>query len=347
MFSSKLGIINIFCVFFVDSEFEMNVFAFVFRIDCTALKPQIESVEQQIVAAKKDFPSWDNGMALNDLKTQKKRLVICENQVNMVNTALVSVLEKNFLDKYHNVAKVVHGLVEKIKWCDPTTISDNFSLEAKKASLKEVEDGVKESHEKLPPLQEAFKVLKGVPDYSTKLNEHGETLSKILNDLMIVETNHKRMQAQFNDLADLWRSFDKDSDEIGGWLKDFETIVRSETLSQINLPDLQQKIQETQNLLRDVASCEAKLKSLNDTSNKIVKISPESRTGQTYVHLSHRVAAVAKFVNSLKDKLSDLSSNKEKFDKLLKESNNYIDTANNKITSLDKSGASHQSKVNI
>lgn len=321
--------------------------SFPLRMDVEALKPHIESVSVKITSLKESHPSWDNSLALNDLKTQRKRLTICENQSSVVSSALVAVLEKNFLDKYGSLSKIVHGLMEKIKWCDPGSISDNFSLDAKKASLKEVGDGVREAHEKVPPVQDAFSTLQDIPgqDYLPKLAEHGDTLNKILNDLMIVEKNHKHMQSKFDNLAKLWQNFDQDSDQILGWLKDFENIVRSETLTQLHLPELDDKIRENVSLLGQVKSCEDKLKSLTETSQRILQLSPDARTGASSAHLGSRVGAVAKFLNNLKDKLIECKGAKEKFQSLLREANDYVDKANGKMNGVDKSGASHQAKV--
>jgi len=319
------------------------------KVDCNELKPQIEAVEGQLTTLKEEYPSWDNGLLLNDLKTQKKRHGICENQVNMVNSALTSVLEKNFQDKYLALARIVHALVEKIKWCDPATISDNFSLEAKKSALTDVDDGISESHEKLPLVQDAFSVLQDIPTF-TKLQEHGDHLNSILNDLMIVERNHARMKEQFDEFSVLWASFEALSDEINAWLKDFEGVVRGESLSQISLSELPDKAKEAETFAKDIKSCEAKLQKLQDLSGKIINISPEARSPQVVTQLSNRLQAISKFALTLKDKVSELENSKRVYDAALSKANAWIDDQNKELQSLEdvkgvKSALTSQAKL--
>jgi nesprin-1 len=304
------------------------------RTDCTELKPLIEAAEGQITVLKEEYPSWDNSMMLNDLKTQKKRHGICENQINMVNSALTAVLEKNFQDKYISVARIVHALVEKIKWCDPSSISDSFSLESKKSALTDVDDGISESHEKLPLVQDAFSVLQQIPNFG-KLQEHGDHLNSILNDLMIVEKNHKRMKDDFDEFSSLWSSFEASSDEINAWLKDFEGVVRGESLSQISLTELPEKAKEAETFAKDIKECEGKLQQLEAVSANIVRISPEARSPQVVAQLTNRLQAITKFAKALKDKVAELENSKKQYDAALMKAKSWIDDNNKELKSLD------------
>lgn len=302
---------------------------------CQEMRPEVSQIAGHIADVKGEFPVWDNNLISTDMKTMEKRLDICRNQIGTVNSALLSVLEKDFQDKLYNLDRIISGIVEKIKWCDPKTITDNFSFESKLSALEEVESGVEECREKIPACQASLQTLQSVKDYP-KVDELSSQFSKSINDLQFVEKNHDRIKSELEEFSDSWKAFEQLSEECTAWLKDVEAKIKSESLTQIQLAQLEDKIKEAEDLASETDKNSSKFAKLAQFSKEIQQIAPEARTGQVSSHLSGRYEQVKKFVLSLKDRLKGMGKGRKEYEESLAACDNWIDNADGQLVKIEQ-----------
>ncbi|ODN01313.1 Nesprin-1 [Orchesella cincta] len=302
---------------------------------CKELKPEVNQISARIADLKGEYPSWDCNLISTDMKTMEKRLDICKNQIGTVNAALLSVLEKDFQDKLYGLDRIISGIVEKIKWCDPKGITDNFSFESKLSALAEVESGVTECHEKIPPCQSSLSVLQELENYP-KIDELSTQFSKSVNDLHFVESNHDRIKSQLEEFSDSWKAFEQLSEEATTWLKDVEGRIKNESLTQIHLAQLPEKIREADQLAAEVDGYSTKFAKLSQLSKEIQGVAPDARTSQVSAHLSARHEAVKKFISTLKDKLKQLENGSKEYEDSLTKCKQWIDNADGQLAKIDQ-----------
>lgn len=302
---------------------------------CQELKPELNQMAGHIADLKGEYPLWDSNLIGTDMKTMEKRLDICKNQIGTVNTALLSVLEKDFQDKMYGLDRIITGIVEKIKWCDPSGITDNFSYESKLSALEEVEAGVFECREKKIPCEASLQTLQAIQAYP-KVDEVSSQLNKSLNDLHFVESNHDRIKGQLEDFSDSWKAFEQLSEECSAWLKEVETRIKSEALTQIHLAQLEDKIREANGLSTEVEGNSSKFAKLTQFSKEIQAVAPKARTGQMASHLSGRYDQIKKFVTTLQDRLKSLAQGKHEYDDSLNKCGTWIDQANDQLVKIEK-----------
>jgi len=304
-------------------------------VQCQVIEPDIKKIEVEVQKFKKQNPSWDDQQAIGDVKTMQRRLEICKNQVQTVLNAILSVLEKNHNDKFRNLARIIHGLVEKIKFCDPKFVNDNFTLNSKKIALQEVEEGIHEVHSLVPEVQQSLMLLTGVLD-PVKKDEKAAEFSRLINDLRFVEQNHRTSYEQLCSMADTWKQLDEASEEISGWLKNAEEKARAETINQVPLSQIPEQFQNIAQFVQDVDCCESKLQTLISLSDKLMSMAPEARAPQTVSLYQNRYKGVKKAAHTMLDRLGEVKSTKAQYENALKKSLDWIACAMKELEAIEK-----------
>ncbi|CAG7726205.1 unnamed protein product [Allacma fusca] len=304
------------------------------EVEYKVLKPEFEQVEKKIVQFKSENPKWDDSHIQNLVKSNKKRLGILQSQIETVKSSLVSALEKNYWDKFHPTGKLVGGLVEKVKLCDIKNITDNYTLQAKVASLCEIQDGVIEIQGKLPAVHDSLEVLKKIENYP-KITTCAQEYAKLINDVHFIEKNVANVNNQIGDLSSLWEQYEILGDELTTNVRQIETKVKTELSKPVDLSKINDKLQDINTLTQETDKSKASIDKLVAMSHDIVKLAPDYHTGQVIPNALSKLQGITKSISSQRARLVELKDNAGLYQEALQKAQSWIETSETTLTKYE------------
>lgn len=295
----------------------------------------LEQIHKSIEELKLQYPSVSESNLPKEYNVVKKRYEGVMIHANKIEGALLAFLKKCHQDKQNALQRIVSAQKEKVQWCLPEPSSDRYNLEVKLGSLIDVENGLVECEAKKSELEHSLQLLESVetPETISQLTTAKNQLIGQLNDL-------KKEHASTKDLLqrniDLWQKYELSSENIASWLKDTETKIRSESINQLNLATIGDKIKEVKAIQKHVSDFNKDMKDLITLGDNMVKEIPESRIGQYISHLSNRYQAVVKFVSNYLERLEALNVNRNLYQSSVKDVENWLADAEKKVNKFSE-----------
>jgi nesprin-1 len=295
---------------------------------------QICSLNAKVQDAVKSYKAFGDSSAAKDLGALQKRYDNVKSQADKIDGTLSSFLFKLNNERLGTLQRAVGLIKEKLQWCAPEASSDKYNLEVKLSTLKDVEDAIAECETRKNELENSFSTLKEVMS-PEKVAEFETDKSKLLAEFADSKKSYTDIQHELQHNIELWGQYEQVSDNVTAWLRDAEGRVRSESVNQVNLPDLQKSVKANQQFKTDVLNFKPTMTKLNDCGKEILEKQPESRIGQYVGHLNSRYDAVVKFVDGHIDHLQEIENNQTAYNASVQEVKKWIDESNKKLDSFD------------
>lgn len=291
---------------------------------------ELKVIQQQIADLKKQYPSFEESSLPKELNIINKRHEGVLQHANKIEGTLLAFLKKCHQDKHNALQRLVAAQKEKVQWCLPEPSSDRYNLEVKLGSLIDVENGLADCEARKIELEQSLHILESVetPDVISQLQSEKNQLIDQLNELKGIHSSTKDL-LQRN--VDLWKKYELTSENIASWLKDIEGKVRSESVNQLNLATVPDKIKEVTAIQKSVSEFNRDINELVSLGDNMVKEIPESRVGQYITHLTNRYQAVVKFISNYLERLEALNINKDLYNTSVKDVEKWLAGAEAKV----------------
>lgn len=315
-------------------------------LKCQSLKAELDkcdskirSIDQQIQHMIVTYPSFNESNLPKEAQNLKKRYDAIHANACKIENSLLAFLKKSHNEKYAALQRIIAVQKEKINWCLPDSTSDKYNLDVKLNALIPVENAIKECELKKQELEKSLEVLENVenPDSVKLLTAEKDHLVLELNDL---KQNYKTTINLLNESIGLVQKYDDLSDSISNWLKDMENKVRTQTVTQLELAQVPVKIEETKKLQAEVQDFDKNIKELADLSDNMTKETPDTRASQFVQHIKTRYGAISKFLSHYLDKLHELNKYKDLYTNSIKDVENWLVQAEEKVKSYSELASS-------
>lgn len=309
------------------------------KADLLTQEPNIKNIEQQIQQLKTVYPTFSEMTLSKEHAALKKRYDGIVSHASKIENSLLGFLKKFHNEKYGALQRIIATHTEKVQWCVPEPTSDKYNLEVKLNALLPVKEAIEDCEKRKIELEQSLQVLEKVesPDIIKLLTAEKDHLVLELETLKQKYFDTKQLLEQN---VSQHQTYEKLSEDTANWLKDIENRVRNESNTQVDLSTVDQRISETLALQKEISEHESQLKRLAELADDISKEATESRLKQYVQHLNARYQAVVKFVSNYLEKLDELKKYKELYDGSIKDVENWLVNAENKVKSFTEFTAS-------
>lgn len=309
--------------------------------NCQKLKYELQSfgsnlelLKEKIEEIKSNYPAFGDSGLSKELSGLQKRYDGVSSNANKIESTLLTFLNKYYMEKFGALQRGVAAHKEKVVWCLPEAGSDRYNLEVKIASLQDVEVGLIDCETKKADLDMSLHLLENVetPEKIKELQTERDQLITELESLRNSYSNTKQL-LEYN--INLWQKYELMSENVASWLKETEGKVRTESLIQLNLSTIGDKIKETESFQKKVTDFESEIKDISMLGDEIMKENPESRASQYVGHLVTRYQGVVKFAASYMERLMSLNKIKDVYKTSVTDVENWLAEANSKLKSFE------------
>lgn len=289
--------------------------------NCQALKAQLSDQENEldnlrmrVDEMKFNYPTFAESIVPKELNNVSKRLEVVTNHADKIEGNLLQFLRKFHQDKVGMLQRLLSVQKEKIAWCVPEPSSDKYNLEVKRSSMNDVHRGIADCIGRKEEVQQSLAALKHI-DAPEHLQVLEEELTKILNEIAIIENNYGTTKALLDENVDLWSKYEDQAELVNTWLKDIENKIKNEAASQLPLQEIDAKEQELKQYDLDVKEHKPLFDDLNNTSKAIMEKNIEARAGQVARHMVARHQAASKNIGTLLERVQCTKKTANVYDK--------------------------------
>ncbi|VEN42511.1 unnamed protein product, partial [Callosobruchus maculatus] len=295
----------------------------------------IKKIEADIQKMKQNYPTFTESTIPKEHQALKKRYDTILTHSNKIENSLLSFLKKFHNEKYGALQRLIATHREKIQWCVPEATSDKYNLQVKLNALEPIQAALEDCDNRKAELESSIELLTKVesPESIKLLKAEKDHL---FLDLQSLKNDYlKTKQALENDIS-LHDRYEKLSETINNWLKEVENKVKTESTVQMDLNGVDSKIQEILKLQKEVKDFSGEMDKLKPISEQLIKEMPESRVSQYVQHLNSRYQAVDKSISYYLDKLNSLNDNKQLYRDSIKDVEDWLVQAEQKVESFTK-----------
>ncbi|XP_068085330.1 muscle-specific protein 300 kDa [Anabrus simplex] len=303
--------------------------------ELTAFGTDLQAVSTKIEQMKKNYPAFGESGVAKELGGLEKRYDGVLSHAHKIESTLLTFLKKYHAEKFGALQRVVATHKEKVAWCLPEAGSDLYNLEVKMSSLQDVLTGLTDCDEKQAELDQSLQLLQNV-ESPEKMEELMSDRNQLIAELEALKNNYKSTKQSLEHNVNLWQKYELMSENVASWLREMEAKVRAESVSQVNLGTITDKINEMETFRKEVAGYEPEVEAISSLGEEIMQENPESRVGQYVGHLTARYQAVLKFANGYVDRLHGLNSNKDLYRTSVKEVEAWLGDADAKLKSFEQ-----------
>jgi len=308
---------------------------------CQTLKRELQSfgsnlelLKEKIEEIKSNYPAFgDSGLA-KELSGLQKRYDGVSSHANKIESTLLTFLNKYHMEKFGALQRGVAAHKEKVAWCLPEAGSDRYNLEVKISSIQDVEVGLVDCEAKKKDLDVSLELLQNV-EAPEKITELQTERDQLITELESLKNSYSNTKQLLEHNINLWQKYELMSENVASWLKETEGKVRTESVIQLNLPTIDDKIKEMDSFQKQVKDFEPEIKDISLLGEEIMKENPESRVGQSVGHLVTRYQGVVKFVATYMERLTSLNKTKDMYKTSVRVVENWLLEANAKLTSFE------------
>ncbi|KAI5642762.1 spectrin repeat domain-containing protein [Phthorimaea operculella] len=303
------------------------------KVELQNLNDEIDNLIEDVSEMNANYPGFYESLVPKELSSLQKRFESVLIHANKTETTLLTFLQKLFTDKLAMFNRNLKILDDKTRWCMPDVNSDKYNLEVKHAALNDVEAGIAECQQKVVELKEACDILRVVAEPASAQEAAVQT-EKAKKNLDVLNANYQEIKNRLKENIDAWQEYETLLETVSEWLKEKENKVRLEATNLLNLNEIDAKINEIEQLNKEVKDYDTEVNKLTAVGENILARNPDSRVLQYINHLMTRYQAVEKFMDGHLNRLKDLKDNKGKYNKSIAEFKTWLQDANGKITDL-------------
>ncbi|KAF7272974.1 hypothetical protein GWI33_014281 [Rhynchophorus ferrugineus] len=298
-------------------------------------QPNLGIIDENIKRISQVYPTFVDSAAIKEQEALKKRYKNILTHANKIDNSLSAFLKKFHNDKYAALQRIISAQREKIQWCLPDATSDKYNLQVKFNSLSAIENALKDCQSRMAELENSLQMLAQVesPESVKLLTAEKNYLALELTNLQQEFDKTKEALAQNIDIQSQYEDL---AAKVADWLKDMENKVKSESVVQMNLDNIDQKRADIKNLLAQVQNFQGDINKLNEISEEVVKTTPETRIPQYVQHANSRYQTLTKFLDNYLTKLDELDKYKQVYRNSVNDLENWLNQAGDKVKEFSK-----------
>jgi nesprin-1 len=309
--------------------------------NCQALKCELQSfccnldlLKEKIEGIKSNYPAFGDSGLTKELVGLQKRYDGVSSHANKTELTLLTFLNRYYMEKFSALQRGVVAHKEKVTWCLPEAGSDKYNLEVKISSLRDVEGGLLDCETKKADLDMSLVLLQNV-ETPEKMKELQTERDQLITELESLKNSYLNTKQLLEHNINLWQRYEIESENVASWLKETEGKVRSESVIQLNLSTIGDKIKEMESFHKQVKDFETEIRALSLLGEEIMKKNPESRVGQYVAHLVTRYQGVVKFAATHIERLTSLNKAKYMYETSVADAENWLAEAGGKLKSFE------------
>lgn len=288
-----------------------------------------------------------------EFRTVRKQTEALGTKLKKLTDNLHDTIHKRYTERMGVIQRATANCRDKLEWCSAEPSTDRFGIEAKLDALHAVEMALSEAENKLDDLKSAAAAVAAISaaeagkDIDVLVQAVSENLSALRE-----ECDDKRQSIDYS--HDLLRRFESTSEHVSSWLRDVESVLRNETVSQTGLSHLSDKIKSVTALHADIEKHQVDVSQVKDLSEQVMTMIPESHVAHFSNHLAMRYATALKFVQSflakqktLQQGFHDYQNALQKMEDWLKSSDDQLRVHEKDVTTVpgSKPSLAYQSKL--
>lgn len=305
----------------------------------------IDAVNHSVSEMTETFPIISESTAIKELKSLKKRYESVVQQVDKVETTLMTYLKKHLEDDLNNLLHSIKSVDEKLTWCKPEEEIEKEQIEIKLCSVEDIKGNVK-------MIKEQKSRIDHVLDYLNQYSSDDFNLEELSSNDELLSAKVENTEKQINErkailenIVSLWIEYQKYLDNILPLINILENDIKVSVdipvdLNLIdsmeeNINNFKSKVNEAKQLLSKLTSCVENIKSIHSKStldNQVIKI-------------KRKLEANKNSIEKCLERISRLKGMVKEFNTSYEKANNLIQDFNNKLKSIET--AQHVGKKSI
>ena len=293
-----------------------------------SLKKRCTKLQSQCGSAGEAFP------LTKELRAVHKQTDGLGAQIKKLSEGLHNMIKKRFTERLSVVQRTMAGCRDKLDWCSLEPSSDRFGIEAKLDALQAVEVALADAEEKIADVRSVAAAFASISD--SQKEEIDSTVKSTEEKLRMLreDFDDKRQSIDFNN--DLLRRFEVTSENASSWLRDVESAIRNETVSQAGLNQLAGKIQSITELHADIESHRPDIDEVKIISDQVMSLMPESHVSHFSNHLAMRFTTALKFAQSCLTKQEALQSGYLEYQTALQRMESWLQSSDEQLRVHEK-----------
>lgn len=295
----------------------------------------IDSVNHSVLEMTDTFPIISESTIIKELKSLKKRYESVVQQVDKVETTLMTYLKKNLDDDLNNLLHSIKSADEKLTWCRPEDEIEKEQIEIKLRSVEDIKDNLKAIKEHKSRIDY---VLDYLNQYSSadlnfeELSNNGELLGSKLEN---TEKQIHERQIVLEKIISLWVEYQKYLDNILPLVNNLEKDIKKSVEISINMNSIdnmeenintiQSKVNEAEKLLDELVSCVENIKSVHS----------KSTLGKQVLKIKRKLELYQNSIDKCLETIGRLKLMKTEFNSSYDKAINNIKVLNNQLRSIE------------
>lgn len=301
-----------------------------YKNDLIKMNLNIDTVNRLISEMTDTFAIMSESTAIKELKSLKKRYESVVQQVDKVETTLMTYLKKHLEDDLNNLLHSIKCADEKLTWCKPEEEIEKEQVEIKLQSVEVIKDNLNAIKEQKCRIDY---VLDYLNQYSTDLN-----LDELSRNNELLSTQFENTEKQINErkvilekIVCLWIEYQKYLDSILPLLNILENDIKmsveipvdmnSINIMEQNITKFQLKIDEVTQLLNKIIPCAENIKHIHIKStlnNQVLKVQRRLESHQ------NSIDKCSERIKCLKEMKKEFNISYEKATHLIKDLSNKL-----------------------
>lgn len=274
----------------------------------------IDTVNHSVSEMANIYPIISESTTIKELKSLKKRYESVVQQVDKVETTLMTYLKKHLVDDLNNLLHLIKSADEKLTWCKPEDEIEKEQIEIKLRSVNSINESLK-----------TIKDHKSRIDYVLdNLNQYSSAdfnLEELSNDNESLNINLKNTEKQIIELKfnlekiiNIWVEYQNYLDNIMPLVNDLENDIKMsvEILVDMNhisnmeenINKIQLKVNEANQILNKLVTCVENISLINN------KLTLDNRVLKT----KRRLESCENCINKCSERINHLKEMKKEFD---------------------------------
>lgn len=296
---------------------------------------RIKTVESDIKELKETFKGFEASKLLKEYTALQKKYEGVEAQAAKACKNLYFVIEKHYSDKLKALQRFIEVHKEKIAWCQEEPSNDRYGVEAKLSALSDIKGSLKLGAAKKKELIASQALYERTVD-DEDLEDIQNDCEAAVAELEELDNSVDECQASLNQAMALWQQYELMTENLSSWLKEVEARVRTETMNQIDISMVQEKIEETEALLEEVNSHDEEIYELMEKTEELLEINPDCRAGEYASQIQTRVQALLQFCNTFLSKLNQLTKDQKLYGDTIVKMEEWLKDAEEKLKGFEQ-----------
>lgn len=255
-------------------------------------------------------------------------------QIKKLTDGLHDILQKRFTERIGLVQRNVAGCRDKLDWCSLEPSADRFGIEAKLDALQAVEVALTDSEEKMADVRSVAAAYASISESQRAEIELSLRSTEEKLRILREDCDDKRQSIDYNN--DLLRRFEDISENASAWLRDVESAIRNETVSQAGLDQLADKINSISELHTDIENHRPDIDQVKSISDQVMTLMPESHVAHFSNHLGMRFTTALKFAQSCLTKQKTLQSGYQDYLTALRQMEAWLQSSDDQLRVHEK-----------